>query len=125
MKGIIYRGLGVGLILLSIVGAVVPLLPSTPFILLASGCFMKSSPHWNDRLLRIPFFGKALRDWQTSRYIRPSTKLMACLSIVVMGGANLLCANHTEALNAVLIATMLSAMFVVLRLPTRANCSVC
>ncbi len=59
---------------LAIAGALLPLIPATPFVLLAAACFTKSSPRamlWlaNSRLL-----GPVYRDWQLRGGMRRSTK---------------------------------------------------
>ena len=50
-------------VLLGIIGVVVPGLPTTPFILLASWCFYKSSPRLQAWLLQ-SFLGKYIRDYK-------------------------------------------------------------
>lgn len=80
MMGAVYRGLGIGLLVLAAIGEFLPLLPSTPFLLLATGCFMRSSPEWNERLFRSRLFGQTLREWHTHRIVRPTTKAIAPLA---------------------------------------------
>ena len=50
-------------VLLGIIGVVVPGLPTTPFVLLASWCFYKSSPRLQAWLLQ-SFLGKYIRDYK-------------------------------------------------------------
>lgn len=84
---------GFGFVGLAVAGAVLPVLPSTPFLLLASWCFVRSDPRWNDWLLRSRWFGPVLRDWQEKRGVRRSVKtgtlvmmpLVLTLSIVLGG----------------------------------------
>ncbi len=82
---IIYQGTGMGLVALAMIGAVLPLIPTTPFLLLATACFMRSSPQWNAWLFRTPLFGRALQDWQDHGCIRPQAKIMAIASMAFLG----------------------------------------
>lgn len=50
-------------VLLGIIGVVVPGLPTTPFVLLASWCFYKSSPRLQAWLLQ-SFLGKYIQDYK-------------------------------------------------------------
>ncbi|GEA52636.1 inner membrane protein [Vibrio inusitatus NBRC 102082] len=69
--------LGVVCLVLGLLGVVLPLLPTTPFVLLASACFMRSSPRLNKKLLSHPTFGPIIKDWQYTRGIKRSVKRKA------------------------------------------------
>ncbi|KAA0681081.1 YbaN family protein [Roseomonas genomospecies 6] len=73
-----YAALGLG-----IAGTVLPLLPTTPFLLLAAGAFAKSSPALRDRLYRDPRFGPLLRDWQAQGAIPRKAKAAALIGMSV------------------------------------------
>ena len=59
---IIYISLGCLAVILGSIGVVVPGLPTTPFVLLASWCFYKSSPRLRNWLLQ-SFLGKYIKDY--------------------------------------------------------------
>ena len=59
---------------LGIAGALLPLLPATPFVLLAAACFAKSSPHAMQWLSQSRLLGPVYRDWQLRGGMRRSTK---------------------------------------------------
>ena len=66
-------------------GAVLPGLPTTPWVLLAGYCFSRSSPRLERWLKRSPFFGRLLRDWDEHRGIRLPVKVVAvCLVVTVV-----------------------------------------
>jgi len=62
---------------LGIIGAFLPLLPTTPFVLLAAWCFLKSSEKTHQWLYQQPALGKILRDWEQYRAIALRTKVIA------------------------------------------------
>lgn len=77
----IWIGLGLAAVGLGLAGLVLPLLPTTPFMLLAAACFAKSSPRLHDWLVTHRIFGPAIRDWRDFRAIRPRAKRMAVLAM--------------------------------------------
>jgi uncharacterized membrane protein YbaN (DUF454 family) len=72
--GLISVGVGV-------IGVFLPLLPTTPFLLLSAWCFYKSSPKTHAWLLNHKLLGPPLRDWQNDRAIAVKTKILAMLMI--------------------------------------------
>ena len=69
-------------VLLALVGLLLPLVPSTPFVLLAAFCFSRSSERIHGWLLRSPGFGPILSDWEAHGAIQPHIKLFASLLLV-------------------------------------------
>ncbi len=74
---------------LGVVGAVLPLVPTTPFLLLATACFARSSPRWHARLIESRMFGPYLRQWQTDRTIPRAAKRKAYLVVVATFGLSI------------------------------------
>lgn len=74
---------------LGIIGAFLPILPTTPFVLLAAWCFLKSSPRAHQWLYRQPLIGEALRNWEQHRAISRRAKISAisiiAISAIVIG----------------------------------------
>jgi uncharacterized protein len=69
---------------LAYLGTFLPLLPTTPWVLLAGYCFARSSPRLERWLKRSPFFGRLLQDWQTHRGIRRPFKILAVVLVVTV-----------------------------------------
>lgn len=60
-----------------LIGIAVPLLPTTPFILLAAYAFARSSQRWHDWLMGHGVFGPMIRDWQAHGAISRRAKISA------------------------------------------------
>lgn len=65
-----------------VVGAVLPLVPTVPFMLLAAFCFARGSARVHDWLLAHPRFGASIRDWREHRAIGREAKRWALLAIL-------------------------------------------
>jgi len=74
---------GLLFILLGVIGAVLPILPTTPFLILALFCFANSSPSFHHKLLNNRWFGRDLQQWEKSRTISRPSKIKAMLLIVL------------------------------------------
>ena len=77
----VWIGLGSGAVVLGAAGVVVPLLPTTPFLLVAAWAFARSSPRLHRWLVTHPRLGPAIRDWQHHRAISRRAKGLAMLAI--------------------------------------------
>jgi uncharacterized membrane protein YbaN (DUF454 family) len=73
----IWLGAGLLLSLAGLVGVAVPLLPTTPFLILAAACFARSSPRLEAAILDHPQFGPLVRDWRARGAIPLRAKLFA------------------------------------------------
>lgn len=96
----LFAGLGWCAVALAFAGAVLPVLPSTVFVLVASYCFSKSSPRFAAWLHRHRWFGPVLTRWVAERGMPRSAK--------------------RHALVAMWTAVLVSALLLVSRLPLAA-----
>ncbi|MDC9724534.1 MAG: YbaN family protein [Gammaproteobacteria bacterium] len=69
-------------VLLGAVGAILPLLPTTPFLILALACFAESSPRFHRMLLANKWFGPPLAQWESSKTIRRKIKNKVMMLII-------------------------------------------
>ena len=81
--------MGLLFLLLGGIGVVLPLLPTTPFVLLAAACFARSSPRMHGWLLNSELFGPMLRDWETNKCISTRVKTLAVFMMAVVGGISI------------------------------------
>ena len=73
----VYRLLGLAALGLGMVGAVLPIMPTVPFLLVAVYFFARSSPELERRILDHPHFGPQIRDWRERRAISRKAKTLA------------------------------------------------
>lgn len=69
-----------------IAGVVLPLVPTTPFLLLAAFAFARSSPRLHDWLIAHPRLGPPIVRWRTHRAISPRAKGLAMLAMLAALG---------------------------------------
>lgn len=81
MKRVFLQTLGCISLMLGVLGAFLPLLPSTCFILLATWLFSKSSPRFHHWLVEQSPFSESIQNWQKYRVITRKTKWIASASI--------------------------------------------
>ena len=74
---------GVLSLLTGIVGIFLPLLPTTPFVLLAAFCFSRGSERCERWLLTHPRLGPIVRDWRAERAVPLRAKQLAWLMMAV------------------------------------------
>ena len=72
-----FISLGLGLI-----GSVLPLLPTTPFLLLSAYFFSKSSDKWYNWLINLPKIGGQIKDWNEHGVISVKSKIFCVISII-------------------------------------------
>jgi uncharacterized membrane protein YbaN (DUF454 family) len=68
---------------LGIIGAFLPILPTTPFLILSAYLFSKSSPRFYQWLLNLPYAGAIILDWNQNRIISKKAKLL-CSSMLIV-----------------------------------------
>lgn len=85
MKKTLYMTLGFLFIVLGLLGVFLPLLPTTPFIILAAFFFSQSSERCHQWLLNNKVFGPILSSWEESRCIPYFAKVLSFSMIGIFG----------------------------------------
>lgn len=75
--------IGMFFVVLAALGAVLPILPTTPFLLVSAGCFAKSSPRLHKKLLENKTFGPMIFHWQESRSIPKRAKIISLFTMIL------------------------------------------
>jgi hypothetical protein len=87
---VLFLALGVAFFTLGVAAAFLPLLSTTPFMLLAAACFARSSERFYNWLLANRVFGATVREWQEHRSVRRRTKWIAIVTMAVSLAASTL-----------------------------------
>ena len=103
---------------LAVIGAVLPLVPSTPFLLLASWCFYRGSPRIHAWLHRSRHFGPMLDDWEHYHGVRRTTKRRAVVTILAVVATSLLLNSLPWWLRYLALAMVAVGLSVIWTVPT-------
>lgn len=86
---LVFAGLGLLFMALGVLGVFLPVLPTTPFMLLAAACFARSSRRIHHWLLSNPTFGPIIDEWHTYRSMPYRAKRTALLLIALSFGVSI------------------------------------
>ncbi|MDR2563087.1 MAG: YbaN family protein [Prevotellaceae bacterium] len=75
---------------LGILGIFLPVLPTTPFLLLAAACYAKSSPQLSAKLNNNKYLGRYIRDYRENRGIKRSIKTRVIVMLWLGLGSSIL-----------------------------------
>jgi uncharacterized protein len=118
IKRIAYLGLGWLSLVAGVIGIFLPLLPTTPFVLLSAWCFSRSSRRFHAWLTEHRFFGPIVRDWQSGLGIPRKTRNRALILMWLSMGLSMYLVGRPWATFALIsIGIMTSVML--LRLPIK------
>jgi len=106
-------------IMLGIIGIVLPLLPTTPFFILALACFARSSKKFHQQLLNNRFVGPLLSDWVRDKKIEKKRKQKILILVVVSFSFSILLLSANPLLQLSLLCLMLILLFFIYRIDER------
>jgi uncharacterized membrane protein YbaN (DUF454 family) len=116
LLGLLYTAAGLA-------GVFLPLLPTTPFLLLAAACFARSSQRCHRWLLEHPLFGTTLRQWQQERALPRRSKYVAVTLLTLSLGSSIFFFVQPFYLKVLLFMLGLFLAIFLLRLPDTADAS--
>lgn len=115
-----WAALGLVCVGLGGIGAVLPGLPTTIFLIAAAACFSRSSPRLERWVLDLPLVGGAVRDHRDGLGMPRRAKTMATLTIAAVGTTSAtLLLDATAARVAVVVACAVGVAVVLWHVPTR------
>lgn len=114
----VFLGLGFVFVALGFVGAFLPVLPTTPFLILAAACFARSSPRFEGWLLNHPRFGPLLKEWRARGAIPRKAKFAALAGMIFGFTMFRLAGDHGLPLTLGVAAVMLGGLAYVFSRPS-------
>lgn len=117
MHKLIFITIGILFTVLAFIGIFLPLLPTTPLLLLALACFAKSSDKLHNWLLTNKQFGPVIRHWHDTKSMPRKAKVYAIISIFIAGGLSLISVD-TIMIRLLLIGVLLIPIVIILRIKT-------
>jgi len=102
---------------LGFIGAFLPILPTTPFLILALSLFAKSSPRFHQMLLNTPWFGQSLQQWESTKTISKKAKVRAIIFVIGTFSLSIYLVRHSYQLQLMLFVICCILLGFMLRLP--------
>jgi uncharacterized membrane protein YbaN (DUF454 family) len=104
-------------VVLGAIGLLLPIVPTTPFLLVSAACFAETSPKFHRWLLNSPLFGPIISNWQRERYIEKNLKKRVLLLICITFATSIWIVG-IPLLQWMLVVIMAVCLVAVSRLPT-------
>lgn len=104
---------------LGVAGIFLPLLPTTPFVLLTAACWARASPRFHRRLLDHPRFGPLIYNWERHRSLPRRAKITAIVLMAISVGLSAYLVRDKLWLQLTIAGIVLAIAVWLWRLPTR------
>jgi uncharacterized membrane protein YbaN (DUF454 family) len=104
---------------LAVLGVLLPVLPATPFVLVAAACFARASPRFYNWVMNHRHFGPTVREWRRYRSIPYRVKLWAIALMASSLGVSIVFFVRPGWLQAALAAFGVLLAVWMYRLPSR------
>lgn len=110
-----WRVAGLASLALAVLGIVLPLLPTTPLLLLSAFCFSRGSERLQRWLLEHPRLGPPIREWNEHRSISRRAKGLAAIAMVVVVSVTIVLGTPTIVVITQVVVLALAGAFVFTR----------
>lgn len=104
---------------LAVIGVFLPILPTTPLVLVAAACYAKGSRRMYRWIVSNKYFGPVVRDWETTRSITYKAKLVSLLFMNTSIIISMIITRNNLFITALLLASAVMANFVIGRIPVK------
>lgn len=102
--------------ILGIIGALLPVLPTTPFLIVALAFFSKSSPRFHQMLLNNIWFGPILKQWEDKKTLSRQTKYKAYFLIIITFSISAAIVNNNIQFQLLLVGIAIVLLFFIWRI---------
>jgi uncharacterized membrane protein YbaN (DUF454 family) len=112
-------------VIIGLIGVVLPILPTTPLLIVSLALFSKSSPRFHQMLLNNAWFGPSLKQWEDKKTMLRKNKYRASVLIVITFSISIAILNNKIELQLMLICIAMALLFFMWRIkeeaPTNKN----
>ncbi len=108
---------GTASLLIGLVGIVLPILPTTPFLLVTAACYARASTRLYRWLLGQRSLGPIITEWRRSRSLPPGVKVRALVAVVITFALSVILVDATV-VRVLLVATAIILAAFLYRIPT-------
>jgi len=115
---LVYNIAGTISLLFAFIGIILPVLPTTPFILISAACYYKGSKKLHNWLLKNPIFGPIIKDYEKHRGMKKTTKIKALLIMWSAVLASSFFILETLLMRAIIITIAIIGTIVMIRVKT-------
>lgn len=106
-------------VILGVIGLALPLVPTTPFLLLAAACYARSSRKFYVWLMTNRWFGQYIRDWRAGKGIPLKAKIASTVLIVVTFGTSITFFVPIDWVKVLMVLLATAVCVHIWRMPTR------
>ncbi|MDM8540257.1 YbaN family protein [Desulfococcaceae bacterium HSG9] len=108
--------LGWFFVILGAIGVILPILPTTPFLIVALAFFSKSSPRFHQMLLNNVWFGPTLKQWEDKKTLSRKIKYKAFLLIIITFSISVAILDSKIQLQLLLVGIAIILLFFIWRI---------
>ena len=106
---------------LGVIGSFLPLLPTTPFLLLSAYFFSKSSKKWYNWLISIPKFGEPIKQFNETGVINKKSKALCFISIKLVILWIIFFTSYNNTVKTIIPITLVVVLTYVMTRPSSTN----